>query len=416
MVSFQVTAFVGNSSISSIAQIEGKKFFMDTTRYIVAGAFIDGSGARVRRRVFLEIKDGLIRAIGPADALPTQDEPEIDDFAHCTIVPALVDCSVSLLQSPSVVEKVQVFPEKDDTAQRLTILDRHIHYCHAHGVQGIVDTDAIGELVQRYQKEKPWMGAMEIRSSGSMGSTEPDFLRINYSASIEDDDAQHSLISHEELCHTLKHRGNKKAVVLANGSQHVKEALEAGCDAIEQGYNMGDTNLRKMADRNVLWIPSIVRAKNGLDGASSGGSVCCRFSTRYVAPGKPIPGAEAFWKRILAEQLKQLSFAKELGLTLAVGTGGGSVGILHGESMVEEMKLFMKAGYSLEEAICCASENGARFFNMTNLGRLCVGRKATFLITRGSVKQLPRKLSYLEGIYINGQPSSTYQKHPVKAS
>ena len=117
---------------------------------------------------------------------------------------------------------------------------------------------------------------------------------------------------------------------------------------------------------------------------------------------------------MLAEQLKQLSFARKLGVKTAVGTGAGSIGILHGESMVEEMKLFIKAGYSLEEALRCGSENGAGFFGMERLGALTIGRKATFLITRGSVKQLPRKLSYLEGIYVDGEPSALYIKNPVK--
>jgi predicted amidohydrolase len=59
--------------------------------------------------------------------------------------------------------------------------------------------------------------------------------------------------------------------------------------------------------------------------------------------------------------------------------------------MVEEIKLF--AGYSLDETIRCASENGAGFFSMEELGTLTVWRKATFLIARGMVQQLPRKLS-----------------------
>ncbi len=147
---------------------------------------------------------------------------------------------------------------------------------------------------------------------------------------------------------------------------------------------------------------------------AAGGDVSCRFSQRYVAPGKPDPGAEAFWKKMLAEQLTQLRLARELGVKTAVGTGAGSVGILHGESMAEEMKLFIKAGYSLAETIRCASENGAGFFGMEKLGALTVGRKATFLITRGTVQQLPRKLSYLEGIYVDGEPSATYHKNPVK--
>ena len=77
------------------------------------------------------------------------------------------------------------------------------------------------------------------------------------------------------------------------------------------------------------------------------------------------------------------------------------------------MKLFIKAGFSLTETIRCASENGARFFGMENRGQLTVGRRATFLLARGTVQQLPRKLSYLEGIYIDGAPSSAYRKNPV---
>ena len=197
---------------------------------------------------------------------------------------------------------------------------------------------------------------------------------------------------------------------MANEHHRVQEALLAGSDAIEQGYGMGEDNLRKMAEMDVLWIPRVLMAKNGLDGAGSGGDVCCRFSQRYVAPGKADPGAENFWKKMLAEQLAQLRLARKLGVKTAMGTGAGSVGILHGESMVEEMKLFIKTGYSLEETIRCASENGAGFFGMENLGALTVGRQATFLVARGTVSLLPRKLSYLETIYVDGAPSIAYRK------
>jgi imidazolonepropionase-like amidohydrolase len=278
--------------------------------------------------------------------------------------------------------------------------------------------------VERYQEEMAQGSLIDIRTSGRLcrsrqdcvadNSADGDFLKIGYSGNIEDEEAPYPRLTHEDLCCILQHRRGKKTVVLANGLQQVEEALEAGCDAIEQGYGMGEDNLRKMAEKDVLWIPSVLRAKNALNAAGASGDVGCRFSLGYVAPGNPLPGAEAYWKKILTEQITQLRFARKLGVTTAVGTGAGSVGILHGESMVEEMKLFIKAGYSLEETIRCASENGARFFGMEKLGLLTVGQKATFLIARGSVKQLPRKLSYLEGIYIDGAPSNTYRKNPVK--
>ena len=399
---------------------------MGGTRFILAGSFIDGSGTDVRRDVFLAVKDAIITAIGSASDLPRNDGAVIDDFSHCVIVPALVDCSLSLSRSPAVDRKVRISMEEAGFAKVSAMLERHIRYCHAHGVLGVADSDDITGLVERYRERMAQGGMIDIRTSGRLCRSRQDceagnpaggdFLKIGYSGNIEDEEVPSPRLNQEDLRHILQNRGGKKAVVVANGPQPVEEALEAGCDAIEQGYLMGEANLRKMAEKEVLWIPSVLRAKTALDGAGSGGDVCCRFSQRYVAPGKPIPGAEAFWKKMLAGQLAQLRLARKLGVKTVAGTGAGSVGILHGESMVEEMKLFIKAGYSLEETIRCASESGAGFFGMEKLGTLTVGGKATFLIARGTAQQLPRKLSYLEGIYVDGAPSSIYRKNPVRGA
>ncbi len=398
---------------------------MDNTRFIVAGTLIDGSGADPRRHLYLAVKEGTITAIGPAADLPRHGGAVIDDFSHCIILPALVDCSVTLARSPSVDRGVRLAAEEAGPAKMAVLVEQHLRYCHAHGVLGVAASDNLHEVVAGYQEGMAQESAIDLRTAGGLcrsrqdclagSAAGDDFLKIAYSGSIEEE-APSPRLTPEELGHALRHRGGKKGVVVANGRHQVEEAIVAGCDAIEQGYGMGEENLQKMAARGVLWIPSVLRAKSALDGVASGGEVCCRFSQRYVAPGQPLPGAEAMWQKVLAEQLGQLRLARALGVTTAVGTGAGSVGILHGESMVEEMKLFIKAGYSLAETIRCASANGAALFGMERLGRLTVGRRATFLIARGTVQQLPRKLAYLEGIYVDGAPSRTYRKNPVKAA
>lgn len=397
---------------------------MGGTRFIVAGRFIDGSSSEVRRNVFLAVQDTIITAIGSAADLPRHDGAPIDDFSHCVILPALVDCSVSLTRSPSVDWQVRLAANEAGSAEKAAMVERHLSYCHGYGVLGVAVSDDLSDLMDRDQKKGAPGGIIDIRTSGGLYRSEQewaagkppgaDFLKLDYSGNIEDDEAPNLRFNQADLGRILQQRGEKKAVVVANGRQQVAEALAAGCDAIEQGYAMGEDNLRKMAEKDVLWIPSLLRAKNGWDAAGASGEVCCRFSQRYVAPGKPNPGAEAFWKKTLAEQLMLLRLAREMGVKTAVGTGAGSIGILHGESMVEEMKLFIKAGYSLAETIRCASENGSSFFGMEKLGALTVGRQSTFLITRGTMQQLPRKLSYLEGIYVDGAPSVTYRKNPVK--
>ena len=393
---------------------------MSEIRCITAGRLIDGTAQKVQRGVQLLVQDGTITQILPASSDNIPDNSTIIDLSHCTLLPALVDCSVSLHSSPSIIN-TPVSPAVDKTTSEETLL-RHIRYCYSHGVLGVADSGLNRKEINRVlQSAATHWEQMAIRTSGPHNqrpdalqatAASNDFLRVYYSEPIEDSGQHLNLVTQEALALLIQQNPQKKIVVIANGRQKVQEALATGCDAIEQGYTMGEENLQTMAAKGVLWIPNTVRAKNELDGASGGGEVCCRFSARYVAPGKPIPGAKEFWEKALTEQLEQLRMARKFGLSVGVGTGGGSTGILHGESMVEEMKLLLKAGFSIEEVISSASTVGADFFNMQEVGALTPGNKATFLVTRGTVKQLPRKLAYLENIYINGIESAAYSKHP----
>lgn len=390
-------------------------------KVFLLGGVIDGSGAAMRRRVALSVRGGFITAIGPAEGLSERERTELIDLSHCIALPALVDCSLRLSQSPSVDSSVRQAAAAGSAAEKTALLQGHIRDCHVHGVLGVAAGDDLSAIAA--EPGRQLAGLVEFRNSGSLmrdghevvtAPADGDFVRVIFGKEVDALDCPLPGSDREGLARIFARKEGKK-VVVANGRRAVGEALSAGCDAIEQGYEMGEDNLRRMADTGVLWIPSVLRAKNALDGSRSGGEVCCRFSTRYVAPGQPLPGVEAYWEKMLAGQLAQLRLARHFGVETAVGTGAGNPGILHGEAMAEEIKLFLKAGYLAEEAICAATENGASFFGMNKLGRLVPGKAATFLVVRGTLPQLPRKLSYLEGIYLDGTPSGVYRKNPVKS-
>ena len=228
---------------------------MGETRFILAGNLIDGSGADVRRNVFLEVEDGIIVAIGAAADFPLDEGSAIDDLSHCTLLPALVDCSVSLSRSPSVDSRVRLYFEESIFEKKAALFERHIRDCHAHGVLGVADSGEITDLMEHCQKGMTQDNIIDIRTSGSSGG---DFLKIGYSGNVEDEHTPSLQLNHEELRYILLEHIGRKKVVVANGQQPVREALEAGCDAIEQGYLMGEDNLRKMAEKGVLWIPSVM--------------------------------------------------------------------------------------------------------------------------------------------------------------
>lgn len=269
---------------------------MTTTRHILAGNLIDGSGAASRRQVFLSVENGIITAVGPVTELPRAADTPIDDLSHCTIVPPLVDCSVALASSAAVATRKHT-EEQNDNKATMRLIDRHLADSHNHGVLGLADHSDQAVLRPHAAAGSGSRFPVIVRSArqclGSDGfatdSCQHDFLRIASCADIEAMDPFAIRVEAAELCRLLAQPGDGKKVVVANGPQAVAEALDAGCDAIEQGYAMGEENLRAMAERQVLWIPSLLRAKNGLDGSASGGDVCCRFSLRFVAPGKRSP-------------------------------------------------------------------------------------------------------------------------------
>ena len=79
----------------------------------------------------------------------------------------------------------------------------------------------------------------------------------------------------------------------------------------------------------------------------------------------------------------------------------------HGRAVVEELKLLMEAGYSLESAIRCASLNGALLLNLENeLGCLKPGMPASFVVTRGVLLLAGR---------IEISPRRIYSRHFVAA-
>lgn len=392
------------------------------SRFFVAAGIIDGSGAALRRDVVVEVRHGLIVAIRTAARPPLG--AMVEDFSHCLLLPAVIDASVLLARSPSLGQ-----PEDDaipaDPRRRATLVERHLGYCHGHGVLGLAVGDDPALLAPDVVQRATSRGLLDVRlSAPSCGDeasrareADEGFLRVFYSADIDATTGAAGAwqpMDEEQRRTLLRNRGRRRAVAVANGEEAVAAALAEGCDAIEQGYFMGEDNLRAMAAGGVLWIPSLVRAKNGLDGAGEGGDIACRFSQRYLAPGKAAPGAAGFWKKALAEQLGRLSLARSLGVRTVLGSGAGNSGLLHGEALVEEMKLFQKAGYPLGEIFQAAAENAARFFAMERLGMLAPGRPATFLVTRGTAQQLPRKLYFLQAIIIDGRPCPVYRRDPVK--
>ena len=190
----------------------------------------------------------------------------------------------------------------------------------------------------------------------------------------------------EELSDAVKIAGKcgHRVMVHANGKKPVAVALEAGCDSIEHGFFMGVENLKIMAEKGIVWVPTACTMK------------------AYAEHMKPGSVEHEVSRMNLDHQLEQISKARELGVTVALGTDAGSIGVHHGSAVIEELKLLITAGYSLPEAIRCASCNGARLLEIEDFGVISKGMAATFLVVKGDPSKLPDSLGSLDSICFNG--------------
>ncbi|MEZ4527589.1 MAG: amidohydrolase family protein [Desulfobacterales bacterium] len=166
-----------------------------------------------------------------------------------------------------------------------------------------------------------------------------------------------------------------KVMVHCNGELPVASAVQAGCDSVEHGFFMGKENLRRMADSRVFWVPTAITMK---------------AYARHLAPGST--EAETA-RKIYGHQAEQIALARELGVSLALGTDAGSLGVRHGFSVREELRILIQTGFSVSEAVKCATWNGAELLGISReAGRIAPGYPAIFLAVKGNPSDLAENL------------------------
>ena len=171
------------------------------------------------------------------------------------------------------------------------------------------------------------------------------------------------------------------------------EALAAECASIEHGFFMGRENLEALAANGTVWVPTVVTMA---------------AYARQLAGGDDFGGAASgadldVVRRNRDHQLEQVRRAYELGVTVAVGTDAGSLGVEHGQAVGEEMRLLAEAGFSVEAVVRAATWNGARLLGLEDRGRLTVGQRADLIAVAGPPASLLRNLRTPEALFLKGR-------------
>lgn len=389
---------------------------------VLAGWVLDGTGGPIRHLTLIEIEEGTISLIRRVkrDDLPLPGESTLD-LSTCTVLPGLVDSHVHLTMSGTTDEAIrrrQLSLSFDEARQ---VIRRHLQDQAMHGVVLVRDGgDAAGHTLRFAEEELPRLDLpVGVKAAGKawrargrygrlIGRPPREDLTLAQAIGEKGRLADHVKIVNAGL-NSLKELGKEtppqfteeelgaglqaarrlglKTMVHANGRAPVRHAVDGGCSSIEHGFFMGRDNIERMAELQVTWVPTAVTMK--------------AYAVQLVRGSVEADVAA----RTFEHQLEQMSLARKWGVPMAVGTDSGSLGVDHGLALIEELKIFMHCGFSVEEAVSCASLEGARLLGMKGeLGQLKKGMPATFVAVKGDPFQLPDTLREPVQVYFHGKP------------
>jgi imidazolonepropionase-like amidohydrolase len=369
-------------------------------RSLRAGWVISGDGGAVMKNRLLRVVNGRLDTLSGFTA---KEACRVDhDLSAYTLIPRLVDSHVHLTMSgsgdPALREKQLEY--RFDEA--IPVIAGHLAAHFRSGILAVRDGGDRRGHTRRYLVGGGDTSGVRVRYAGraikrkgrygALIGRDVDSKDSLIAAVVEEIQDNHHLKLVNSGLNSLERFGwqsspqfgageislvvaqgrkrNKPVMVHANGELPVRLAVEAGCTSIEHGFFMGRDNLGRMAENRTWWVPT-----------------ACTMDAyaKSLKKGSPEVGMA---RRNLEHQLEQLQLARRYGVLVAAGTDAGSLGVYHGRALAVEIGLLMESGYTIQEAVRCASVNGAALLGIRDGWALCAGHPAVFLAVPGPPETL----------------------------
>jgi imidazolonepropionase-like amidohydrolase len=396
----------------------------DTQPTLRIGWLIDGQGGAVRNDVVMALRDGRVVSIAPSARQPAATL----DLSHATVLPALMDAHVHLTWSGTSDPGRRAAQLNLAPRQAAAAIGRHMRAYWQCGVVALRDGGDRRGDARHYKsnggadgpdpplsvKVSGWAWHSPGRYGAMLGRAPAHGMSLAEAVAAELEPIDHVKVlqsginsldrfghqggpqfSEEALRAVVRlaHGAQKPVMAHANGPTAVRMAIESGCDSIEHGYFMGEDNMRRLADKGAVWVPTAIPM------------------AALAAADDLSPVQQDVARRTLDHQLEQIHKAHSLGVMIALGTDAGGQGVEHGIAVRRELGLLMAAGLGLAQAVRCASLNAARLMRLAGRGALIPGWSADFIVVPGSPDALPGTLQTIQAICLAGRwfdPAQTF--------
>jgi imidazolonepropionase-like amidohydrolase len=418
---------------AGLAQLQRPKAF-------IGARLIDGRGGPPVENATIVVRDGVITAVGTASEVVVPDDSRIFGLAGKTVMPGLIDAHVHIglsgggavdareykaiaatknLRSyivfgvttvfdlggnPFIVGLKEVLASERMIGPRLFGVKNAITSPESHPLGLLKDLrldkllGAAHPTVQTVERARYWIDRLAAERVDAIKifhtRSEPGTARLAANGNRFEAPVLKALVA-------AAHRKKLRAFVHVAVPDEAREAVLAGADviagAIGRSEAGADETFRLMAERGAAYIPTLAQIEAIHAGPADArelekfrGRVWSVVLDGIVNPNGVVQkrrlakGVAAASRRHFEIARANLKRAVAAGVRIAMGTGAGNPGVMHGASAPREMELMTQSGMSPMQAIVAATANAAEIIGQgSKLGTIEPDKLADMIVVSG---------------------------------
>jgi imidazolonepropionase-like amidohydrolase len=382
--------------------------------FIHCGTLIDGTSAAPRKNTVIEIQNGKIKAIldASADAYKNrQGDSTLYDLHGATCLPGLIDTHTHvLLQGDITAEEYDEQLLKWSVPYRTILATQSARKALNYGFTTIRDLetegagyadvavrDAINKGVIPGPRMKVATRALDVTGSYPLLGYSPE-VPVPHGVQLVDGPEEARKAVREQISHGADwikvyvdrsyfirpdgvlddiptftpeelhaivdeaHREHHRVAAHAAALNGVHNAVTAGVDSIEHGMYIAGDDMKIMAERGIVYVPTL-------------------YVGEYVAEGRAAEG-HPVWQQMIDIHADTFRRAVKAGVKIAFGTDAG--GFDWDTDPAKEFPLMVKYGMTSAQAIRAATQTAAELLQVSDeVGSIEPGKLADIVAAPG---------------------------------
>jgi len=181
----------------------------------------------------------------------------------------------------------------------------------------------------------------------------------------------------------------KQTFAHASGAEGIENAIQGGVDSVEHGFLITHSQLSKLRDHNVAWVPTFAPVQMQVDLADQIGWDNVVISNL---------------NRVLENHAASLQKAVQLDVQVIAGSDAGSFGVRHGLGLLYELEIMERAGMRSLAAINAATGvSSSRLGYSEKIGCLRPGFKSRMIFSKHDILKTVKHLQLDKTCFFDGK-------------